>query len=104
MSRSVRLRASATPTSERVIMDSLDWELTQLCRKMETNQRKESSKLARMPNQSSDKPDKLSIALELLDTIIKKGSNDNRRYCWYCNVKMNSPIELYLEASAGTTE
>jgi hypothetical protein len=33
------------PTSQGVIMDSLDWELTQLCRKMDTNQRKESSKL-----------------------------------------------------------
>jgi hypothetical protein len=76
-------------------MDSLDWELTQLCRKMETNQRKESSKLVRTPNQSSDKPDRLSIALELLDTIVKKRSNDNRRYCRYCNVKMNGPIELH---------
>ena len=76
-------------------MDSLDWEMTQLCRKMETNQRKESSKLVRTPNQSSDKPDKLSVALELLDTIVKKGSNDNRRYCRYCNVKMDGPIELH---------
>jgi hypothetical protein len=76
-------------------MDSLDWELTQLCRKMETNQHKELSKLARTPNPSSDEPDKLSIALELLDTIVKKGSNDTRRYCRYCNVKMNSPIELH---------
>jgi hypothetical protein len=76
-------------------MDSLDWELTQLCRKMETNQRKESSKLVRTPNQSSDKPDKLSIALELLDTIVKKGSNDNRRNCRYCDAKMSSPVELH---------
>jgi hypothetical protein len=76
-------------------MDSLDWELTQLCRKMETNQRKESSKLAQTPNQSSDEPGKLSIALELLDTIVKNGSNDNRRHCRYCDVKMNSPIELH---------
>jgi hypothetical protein len=73
-------------------MDSLDWELTQLCRKMETNQRKESSKLARTPNQSSDR---LSIALELLDTLIKKGSNDTRRHCRYCDAKMSSPVELH---------
>ena len=73
------------PTSEGVILDSLDWELTQLCRKMETNQRKDSRKLVRTP-QSSDKPDRLSIALEILDTIVKNGSNDNRRYCRYCNV------------------
>ena len=75
-------------------MDSLDWELTQLCRKMETNQRKESSKLARTLNQSSDQ-DRLSIALELLDTLIKKGSNDTRRNCRYCDVKMSSPVELH---------
>jgi len=40
---------------------------------METNQRKEPSKLAQTPNPSSDEPGKLSIALELLDTIVKNG-------------------------------
>jgi len=76
-------------------MDSLDWELTQLCRKMETNQRKESSKLTQTPHQSSDERVKLSTALELLDTIVKLGANDNRRHCRYCHVKMISPIEMH---------
>jgi len=76
-------------------MDSLDWELTQLYRNVETNQRKESSKLAQTHNQSSDEGGKLSTALELLDTIVKQGANDNRRHCRYCHVKMISPIELH---------
>jgi hypothetical protein len=37
----------------------------------------------------------LSTVLELLHKILLNGTNENRRYCKYCNAKMIMPIELH---------
>ena len=50
-----------------------------------------------MDNKIANEADALSTAVELLEQILLKGTNENRRYCRYCKAKMIVPIELHKE-------
>ena len=53
-------------------------------------------KKANEPDQlSADEEWQLSAVVDLLEKILLNGTNENRRYCKYCNAKMIMPIELH---------
>ena len=49
---------------------------------------------------ASNKPDRLSEALDVLREILKDASNNNRRYSAFCKVSMRVPIEIRKEDCA----
>jgi hypothetical protein len=48
-------------------------------------------------NKIPNEADELSTVIELLEQILLKGTNENRRVCKYCKAKMMVPIELHKE-------